>query len=279
MENEWGKNSEFRIQNSSMHLSNRCFAVTGLGYLPPWTVNAGFVVGEDRTLIIDTGANASAAATIHGYASIARPSNRLVVLDTEQHFDHIGGNDYFRERGVDVYGHASIHRTDEEFRAEIVEFNGEISNPARRSRHESAIFYQGTRLANPNFPIAEDSRMNLGACEIDILLTPGHTPSNLSVYVPSDGVLFTGDCLVNGYLPNLDAGAVADWHIWLKSLDRIEGLAPRIVVPGHGPIAKGDQVRTLIASVREIIETAIANGHSPTANSQSEQSLHSRPSE
>ena len=53
---------------------------------------------------------------------LARPSNRLKVLDTERHFDHVGGNGYFRERGVDVYGHASIQRTDDEFRAEHVGF-------------------------------------------------------------------------------------------------------------------------------------------------------------
>ena len=149
-------------------------------------MNAGFITGDEATLIVDTGANAAAAATIHGYASLARPSNRLLVLDTERHFDHIGGNGYFREHGIDVYGHASIQRTDEEFRAEISEFNGEISNPARRSRHESEVFYHETRLANPNCPISEDSGMNLGDCEIEILLTPGHTPSNISVYVPAE---------------------------------------------------------------------------------------------
>jgi glyoxylase-like metal-dependent hydrolase (beta-lactamase superfamily II) len=248
-----------------MRLSDRCYAVTGLGYLPPWTVNAGFVTGDEFTLIVDTGANAAAADTIHGYASMARPSNRLKVLNSERHFDHIGGNEYFRARGIDVYGHSSIHRTDEEFHAEILEFNGEISNPARRSRHESEIFYHDTRLANPNCPIAEDTWMNLGACEIQILLTPGHTPSNISVYVPSDGVLFTGDCLVNGYLPNLDAGAVGDWTIWLTSLERVAALAPRIVVPGHGPVAKGKQVPALIASVREVLLDSIESGRSPTS--------------
>jgi glyoxylase-like metal-dependent hydrolase (beta-lactamase superfamily II) len=251
-----------------MRLSNRCFAVTGLGYLPPWTVNAGFVTGEETTLIVDTGANAAAASTIHGYASVARPSNRLLALKTERHFDHIGGNGYFRERGIDIYGHASIQRTDAEFLAEISDFNGEISNPTRRSRHESGIFYHETRLANPNCPIAQDTRLDLGGCEIAILLTPGHTPGNISVYVSSDGVLFCGYCLVNGYLPNLDAGSVADWLIWLKSLDRIAALAPRIVVVGHGPVAKGEQVSELIASVREVLEQAIASGQSPTANRQ-----------
>ena len=248
-----------------MRLSNRCFAVTGLGYLPPWTVNAGFVAGDESTLIVDTGANAAAAATIHGYASIVRPSNRLIVLDTERHFDHIGGNEYFRERDIDIFGHSSIHRTDEEFHAEISEFNGEISNPARRSRHEAEIFYHATRLANPNCPIAADTSMNLGACEIQIRLTPGHTPSNISVYVPADGVLFTGDCLVNGYLPNLDAGAVGDWTIWLTSLERVAALAPGIVVPGHGPVATGNEVPRLIQRVREVLLDSIESGRSPTS--------------
>jgi glyoxylase-like metal-dependent hydrolase (beta-lactamase superfamily II) len=248
-----------------MHISERCFAITGLGYLPPWTVNAGFITGHQATLIIDTGANASAASTIYGYASIARPSNRLIVLDTERHFDHMGGNGFFRERGIDVYGHASIHRTNDAFHTEIAEFNAEISNPVRRSRHESEIFYYGTRLANPNCPIAEDTRMDLGGCEVEILLTPGHTPSNISVFVPSDRALFCGDCLVNGYLPNLDAGSPADWTIWLTSLDRLAALAPLIVVPGHGPVAVGEEVPLLIKNVREVLQNAIQAGRSPTS--------------
>ncbi len=248
-----------------MRLSARCFAVTGLGYLPPWFVNAGFVTGQETTLIIDTGANAAAAATIHGYASTARPSNRLLVLNTERHFDHIGGNGYFRARDVDVHGHASIQRTDDEFRAEVADFDRETSSAARRAQQESRVFYHGTRLANPNLPITDDFRMDLGACQIEVLLTPGHTPSNISVYVPSDGALYCGDCLVNGYLPNLDAGSVEDWRIWLKSLDRIAALNPRIVVAGHGPVAIGDEVPQVIQKVREILLRSIETGKSPTS--------------
>jgi cyclase len=107
--------------------------------------------------------------------------------------------------------------------------------------------------------------MDLGHCEIDILLTPGHTPTNVSVWVPAEGVVYSADCLVNGYLPNLDAGTREDWLIWLDSLDRIADLAPRVVVPGHGPVAKGEEVPRLIASVREVLERAIEAGRSPTA--------------
>ena len=248
-----------------MRLSNRCFAVTGLAYVPPWSVNAGFVTGEHSTLIVDTGANALAAATIHGYASAVRPQNRILVIDSEQHFDHVGGNGYFRERGIDVYGHASIRRTEDEFRAEAAEFNAAIPGTARRGLREAEVFYRGTALANPNQPLHSDTTVELGDCTAEILLTPGHTPSNLSVYIPEDGVLFCGDCLTNGYVPNLDCGATAEWAQWLESLDRLKLLDLHAVVPGHGPVATGAAIPGLIEAVRRQLERAIASGSSPTA--------------
>jgi glyoxylase-like metal-dependent hydrolase (beta-lactamase superfamily II) len=248
-----------------MRVSNRCYAVTGLGYSAPWCVNAGFIVGGEVTMAVDTGANALGAASLYGYSSAIRPSNRLQVINTEQHFDHIGGNSFFRDRGIEVWGHASLCRTEEEFQAEIAGFNSDISSPVRRALGEASGFYAGTRLANPNRPISQDIRLELGECAVEILLTPGHTPTNLSVWVPEDGVLFTGDCLINGYLPNLDAGTPADWGIWLASVDRIATLRPHIVVAGHGAVAQGEDVSRIINDVRKILEQSITRGYSPTS--------------
>ena len=187
------------------------------------------------------------------------------MINSEKHFDHIGGNSFFRDRGIDVWGHAGLHRTEEEFQAEIAEFNDDISNSARRERREANVFYGETRLANPNRLIAEDTKFDLGECAVEILLTPGHTSTNLSVWIPDDGVLFTGDCLINGYLPNLDAGTPIDWEIWLKSLDRIAALRPSVVVAGHGAVAQGEEVGRVMDTVRQILEESIARGYSPTA--------------
>jgi glyoxylase-like metal-dependent hydrolase (beta-lactamase superfamily II) len=247
-----------------MRISTSCYALTGLGYATPWSVNAGFIAGRQTTLIVDTGACALSAATIHGYAAAVRPENRLAAINTERHFDHIGGNSYFRDRGIDVHGHESLRRTEEQFREELDDFNHGIANPARREHREAAAFFHGTRLENPNRAIAADTTMNLGDCEIQIILTPGHTPTNLSVFVPSDGILFCGDCLIGRYLPNLDAGTVSDWRDWLRSLDPIERLKPSVVMPGHGPVATGGDVASMIADVRAVLERAIADGFSPT---------------
>jgi glyoxylase-like metal-dependent hydrolase (beta-lactamase superfamily II) len=65
-------------------------------------------------------------------------------------------------------------------------------------------------------------------------------------------ILFTGDCLITEYLPNLDAGTPADWQVWLDSLQRIKALEPTVVVPGHGPVARGAEVQAIVDSVRRV---------------------------
>ena len=78
-------------------------------------------------------------------------------------------------------------------------------------------------------------------------------------------VLYTGDCLINEYIPNLDAGGVADWKVWLESLKRVEALQAEIVVAGHGLVARGGEVQRVIDTVRRFLDEAIARGGSPTA--------------
>ncbi len=96
-------------------------------------------------------------------------------------------------------------------------------------------------------------------------MTPGHTITNISVWLPEEGVLYTGDCLIAEYIPNLDAGTPADWEIWLASVARLEALQPATVMMGHGPVARGSQVKTVIDSVRRVLEESITGGHSPTS--------------
>lgn len=250
-----------------MRISPSCYAVTGLAYSPPWCVNAGFITGSDRTLVIDTGGNAYAGQTVHGYAVAAKPGNQLLVINTEKHFDHIGGNAVFRNLGCQIWGHPDIARTPEEFNAEREEFRTSIPSRARREAHEENAFFFETELTNPTHAVTDGARFDLGVgCRVEVLLTPGHTSTNLSVWTPTDKVLFTGDCLISEYMPNLDAGTVDDWRIWLLSLDRIEHLGAETVVAGHGPVVRGAKaVISMIRNVRQVLTESIDRGFSPTA--------------
>jgi glyoxylase-like metal-dependent hydrolase (beta-lactamase superfamily II) len=209
--------------------------------------------------VVDTGPSFFAAQTILGYAQSVRPKNAILAINTERHTDHLLGNGAFRDRGFDVIGHASIARKSEDLAAEIEEMNRCIPQPFRRKLGEGAAFFKGTRAENPNVRIAEDTVLNLGRLEVHILLTPGHTSSNLSVYVPKDGVLFSGDCIVTDYAPNMDDPTV-DLNAWLASLDRIESIRPDVVIPGHGDVLRGETVRNEIERIRRILKQSLETG-------------------
>ncbi|UCE24170.1 MAG: MBL fold metallo-hydrolase [Candidatus Zixiibacteriota bacterium] len=247
-----------------MKINERCYVVYGLTMTPPWMVNSGFVVGDNRTLIIDSGGNYLSAQTIHGYAMVARPTNTLLVINTEPHSDHMGGNCLFRELGIDVYGHEGIDRNDDQLKAVKEGYNDAVPDAFRRTHHEGDLVFLHTRFVNPNMRFREDFTLDLGGFEIQVMMTPGHTPENASVYVPSVKTLYCGDTIVNGYVPNLTVGGVDDWHKWLKSLDRIERLALDTVVPGHGEVMGGGDIKSEVGRTRTLLEEAIQSGVAPT---------------
>ena len=71
---------------------------------------------------------------------------------------------------------------------------------------------------------------------------PAHTAGDLVVYLPEDGIVFTGDILFHGGHPIVWAGPVANW---IAACERIIELRPTVVVPGHGPLATPTAVAEL----------------------------------
>jgi len=247
-----------------MKINERCYVVYGLTTISPWMVNSGFVVGDSRTLVVDCGGNYLSAQTIHGYATAIRPSNSLLAINTEPHFDHVGGNCFFRALDIDIYGHEGIDRTDEQLSAVRDGYNDSVLDNFRRGLREGDLVFLRTRAANPNKRFREDFAMDLGGIKVQVLMTPGHTLENASVYVASLSTLYCGDTIVNGYVPNLGGGSIDEWHLWLKSLDKIEQLAPDTIVPGHGEVMRGAEVKREIDRTRTILEEAIKRGAAPT---------------
>ncbi|MFZ6031256.1 MAG: MBL fold metallo-hydrolase [Chloroflexota bacterium] len=248
-----------------MKLSPHCYAVLGMAYCPPWAVNAGFIAGEHTTLVVDAGPHAQGAATLFGYAGAVRPGNNLRLLNTERHLDHIGGNAYFHTRGVESYGHPAIRRSDAELAASIAECNACIPGRVRRNAQEAALIFAGTHIANPTHALGNEASFDLGGgIEVQIIPTPGHTPTNLSAWLLEEGVLYCGDTLLNGYIPNLEGGTPDDWRIWLASLEQIASLAPTTIVPGHGWVLQGEAIEQEMDRIGKILKQAISHGKAPT---------------
>ena len=242
-----------------MKISDKCYVIYGLTTLPPWTVNSGFIVGDNKTLVIDCGSNYLSAQTIYGYAKSVKPQNEIIALNTEPHLDHLGGNCFFNEIGIDIYGHYKINRLENELKAVKSAYAECIVDTIRQQNNEEEFVFSKTKIVNPNKKINSDCFIDLGGLFVKIILTPGHTQMNISVYVEEEKILFCGDVVVNEYIPNIEDGNKDDWQAWKQSLDKIKKLSPEIIVSGHGEILKGEKIKTEIQRIEDYLTAAINN--------------------
>ncbi len=249
-----------------MKLTDHCFAVTGLYYIPPWSVNAGFIIGEKKTLIIDSGSNYISAQTIYGYAKTAKPDNELLLINTERHLDHIGGNSYFFEKGISIYGHFLINRNQNELTSMIDDLNQSIPQRMRKEANEGLIAFGNTRIVNPDHKIMNNTSIDLGEISVRVILTPGHTKTNLSVFHEKDKVIFCGDCILPEFIPNLEEGNRPEWKIWIESLEIIKNLNGDILVPGHGNVITGkSNILKEIDRTKDVLLNAVELNKAPIA--------------
>ena len=80
--------------------------------------------------------------------------------------------------------------------------------------------------------------ITVAGCELRVVATPGHTPDSVSLLLPADGALFTGDTVLGrGTTVIGEDGSLSDY---LRSLDQMRDLAEsaglRLLLPGHGPM-------------------------------------------
>jgi glyoxylase-like metal-dependent hydrolase (beta-lactamase superfamily II) len=83
-------------------------------------------------------------------------------------------------------------------------------------------------------------------CELRVIATPGHSADSVSLLLPADGALFTGDTVLGrGTTVIADDGNLGDY---LRTLGHLRELAEdmdlRLLLPGHGPML-ADPIGTL----------------------------------
>jgi glyoxylase-like metal-dependent hydrolase (beta-lactamase superfamily II) len=83
------------------------------------------------------------------------------------------------------------------------------------------------------FPeLADGDVVRAGNLSITALYTPGHSADHLSFWLAADRALFTGD-LVLGRGSSMVAYPEGDVAAYIRSLDRVITLDPRMLFPGH----------------------------------------------
>jgi cyclase len=99
----------------------------------------------------------------------------------------------------------------------------------------------------PTLTLSERLTLYLGDHTFQLINLPGHTPYQVAVVVPEEGVIFTSDNVVNGVPPFMHE-VLPDK--WIASLKKMKRLGARIMVPGHGGICPAQYLDEMIHIVQ-----------------------------
>ena len=170
---------------------------------------------------------------------------RGVVL-THGDTDHVGFAERLRrERGVPVF----VHEADAARARFEVRKPSSGWGPIKIGSLLGFLWYSGLRGGLRVPPLTEVQTFGDGAT-LDlpgsprVIHTPGHTPGSAAIHVPSVDAVFVGDMMttrnvLTGEVGPRPAPFTLDPTGARASLDRLEGLAARWVLPGHGDVWDG----------------------------------------
>jgi glyoxylase-like metal-dependent hydrolase (beta-lactamase superfamily II) len=80
--------------------------------------------------------------------------------------------------------------------------------------------------------LGDEDVVRVGNLNVTALHTPGHSADHLSFWLADDRALFTGD-LVLGRGSSMVTYPEGDVAAYLRSLERLQALQPRMLFPGH----------------------------------------------
>lgn len=217
--------------------------------------NAGFVVGPDYVVVIDTlGTNSMHDGFIKTIRSVTDLPVGLVII-THHHVDHVLGTHRFMPARV------VCHR---QCRAHMIEGRDTMVNRWRTMRPLLAPDLPDIPVVVPDITFEQHISIHLGPREL-VVFHPGvaHTDGDAAVHLPQEGILFTGDLFFNRVCPAAFQGSVTGW---ISAVETLLALNPSVIVPGHGPVADRQALEEMLRYLRLIqegSERAYAMGLTP----------------
>ena len=221
--------------------------------------NAGFVIGDDGVLVVDSFFYPDAAKALRD--EIRRITDKPIryVINTHYHIDHVSGDAVFKAAGATIIAHRNVPGWIHTGNRHLM--GGDAIPPDIKAQIDALI--------PPDRTIDKAMVLMLGKRRVAIRPVLGHTGGDLEVEVPDAKVMFTGDILWNHSTPNLTDATTSQWIVTLSDLERLPN---EVFVPGHGDVATSRDVaslRQLFTDLREWTTDARRQGLSGNTLQQS----------
>jgi glyoxylase-like metal-dependent hydrolase (beta-lactamase superfamily II) len=217
----------------------------------PFASNAGLIVCKDYAVVVDTLIDGNMTeAFIKKIREVTDKPVRFVI-NTHWHGDHIYTNHYFTEASA-----ICSDRT----RKEILRLDQCEIETLSQIVPKMFTTFEGSSITVPDLTFDGTFSFHDGEREIRLIdLGPGHSQSDVVVYLPVEKILFAGDLLT----PSLDGMTALRGGSYrlIEVLNTLVGFDAATFVPGHGGDVLGkkevaDKVRAGIESLTVMREEA-----------------------
>jgi len=183
--------------------------------------NSYWVDTGKHWVVIDSGATYEYAK--EAYDIMQKKANLPIafVFNTHLHDDHWMGNSFYKEKKIHIYA----------TKAQNEEYKNTKTSRILNILDKKDL--EGTKIVKVDKIFDKNETLKVDNLEFNFIKIPypAHTKEDFMVYLPSKGVLFTGDILMNERLTSIRHGSIEGN---LKAIKLIEKINPKIYANGHG---------------------------------------------
>ena len=237
----------------------RVYALSGFEFTEYY-----FVVSDNRRELIgiDEGTRTDSAKTAYEALRAYAPNlpELTTIFVTHSHWDHIGGQTYFRGLNPKPRFYARSN-----YQEEIA---GEINGPESIAKHffGERFNLEDVRNFRPDATVDRPTELKVGGTRIDLFpVHGGETRDAMFIHLPDLGVLFVGDFI----MPYIGAPFVVEGDLQglLDAIDVVVEKNPRYMLHGHEPLTRNfsspdmlAQLKTNLSWLRDQVLNAIRRG-------------------
>lgn len=232
------------LTEATTKVSDHVFMTTGFP-------NVVYVVGDDATLVVDTGLGNANGALVARVAKRLSKGQKLFLTTTHYHPEHAAGIGGFPPETILIRPAVQQQELEKEGDATMASF--------RNSAQFGPSLAGVGALRHPDMTFSTEAVVELGGgVTVRLMfLGAGHTASDELIFVDPDRTLITGDIVQNKVVPAV-ASSGGSFASWLTVLDKLVPLQPRVVVPTHSKVGDASLITAEAAFIRDMQGRAAA---------------------